>query len=249
MKDGSCEVITGSLGAGKSQYAVEIGMDHLSIGGTCITNIPIDPVKIGEWMKEEFGRVFDPSRLELLKQATIDKFYNFAKRGNDKHNVLMILDEAALDLNARDWSKRDDEMFNFVVLVRKMGIRLILVAQDNSDLDKQLRKKFQWETHCRSLKQFMPLGLDIPVPVFVRVRYWLAVGQKPMSRGFKFSWKSPAWGMYDSHALHGEKAMIFGALDQSSDEDLKRVEYDPVPYYVSAALAGLAASVTTSLCL
>lgn len=248
--EGSTTVITGTLGGGKSLAAVDEGMTHLSKGGTVIANIPMYPEKIAKWMRDEFGLIFDPSRLISLQQASIADFQRLAKRGNDRHTVMMILDEAALDVGARDWKKHSDEQFNFVILCRKLKISLVMIAQDANDIDSRIRQKMQTEIHCRSLMNLPMLADLVRLPVFIRVRYTIEVGKKPWRVGAKWFWKAQSWGMFDSHALHGAKAEAFAALEEATSEDLQRVQYSPWPYIVAAGAAGVcSAATTTFLCL
>jgi len=248
--EGSTKVITGSLGGGKTAHGVELAMEHLSRGGTVVTNVPIHTQAIAEWMRDEFGLVFDLNRLILLKTASIREFQDMARRGNDKNTVLMVLDEAALDLNAHDHRTLSRETFNFVVLCRKLSIDLVLIAQDANDVDKQIRQKMQQEVHCRSLRKFFSLGglIDGP-PIFVRVTYVLELGKKPWRQSAKFSWGSPAFGKYDSKALHGEKAQLFEALNRADSSELARIKYNPLPYYAVAGAATAISAVVTTLCL
>jgi len=231
MNEGSTTVITGTLGGGKSLAGADAVMEHLSKGGTAITNIEMDRESLRKWMHEEYGLVMDDKRLVLLSKATIADFHNLAQRGNEKHTVLMVLDEAALDIGARSWKDHSDEQFNFVILCRKLIIDLVLIAQDANDIDKRIRGKMQREIHCRSLLKLPFLGGISGLPIFIRVTYSIEVGKKPWRVGAQFFWKAQSWGHYKSHALHGAKAQIFEALEQSDSSDLQRVQYDSKPVY------------------
>jgi hypothetical protein len=228
-REGSTTALTGTLGGGKSLAAVDLAMDHLVLGGTVITNIPIFRDKLAIWMEEEFGLIFEPDRLRLLNRSSIADFQNLAMRGSEGNTVMMVLDEAALDIGARDWAKHSEEQFNFVILCRKLCIDLVLLAQDANDIDKRIRQKMQREIHCRSLMNFWDW---MRVPLFIRVEYTLEVGKKPWRRKAKWHWKAQSWGMYDTHALHGAKAEIFGALELANVTPLKRKEFNPLPYYL-----------------
>lgn len=243
--EGSTTVITGTLGGGKSLCAVDMGMDRVSLGGTVITNIPVDPYrdKWEKWMRDEHGKVMDHERLIQLKQDSMEGFERFAKRGS-RWPVMLILDEAALDLNARDFKRRTDSELNFVVLARKLTIDLVFIAQDASDIDKQIRKKMQKEIHCRSLKD---LWEEVKLPLFVRVPYTIQINGKPWRRKASVHWKAQSWGYFDTKALHGKKAKEFEALDTAKDSDLENVVKNTTPYYATAALAALVAGITATL--
>lgn len=235
MVEGSTKIITGTLGAGKSLAGADEGLEKLTLGGVVITNLEYYPEKIAEWMRIEYALKFDPSRLVILKRASIADFQNFAMRGNEKRTVTMILDEAALDIGARDWQKHSDEQFNFVILCRKLGIDLVLIAQDANDIDKRIRAKMQQEVHCRSLMKMPFLDGLIKLPIFIRVTYSIELGKKPMRLGAKWFWKAQSWGMYNTKALHGAKAQLFEALEQAPLDDLERIEYSVWPYMLAGA--------------
>lgn len=242
--EGSTTVITGTLGGGKSLCAVDLGMERLALGGTVSANIPIYRDKVAKWMEEEEGKIMDQNRLHILEQDTIEDFQNFAIRGTSRLPAMLILDEAALDLNARDWKSRTDGEFNFVILARKLRIELIFIAQDASDIDKQIRKKMQREIHCRSLKNLFEFA---NLPVFVRVPYTIQINGKPWRGKPQVMWKAKSWGMFDSHALHGEKAKLYAALPEADDKPLQTVIKNPMPYVTAAAVAAGAAAITTIL--
>lgn len=243
-REGSTCIITGGLGSGKTLCGVDYAMDHLSYGGTVISNVPIYADKVGTWMEEEFGLIMEPDRLRLLGRTSISNFHNLAMRGSENNTVMMVLDEAALDVGARDWAKHSDEQFNFVVLCRKLCIDLVLIAQDAVDVDKRIRGKMQREIHCRSLMKFWD---GIPIPLFIRVPYTLEVGRKPWRRRPTWHWKAKSWGYFDTRALHGEKAEIFGALEQSKTAPLQRKKYNPLPYYAALGTSALSSSLTCLL--
>lgn len=247
MVEGSTEIITGTLGAGKSLCGADKGMDALVEGCVVITNLEYYPDKIAEWMRIEYGLIFDSARLIILKRASIADFQNFAMRGNEKRTVTMILDEAALDIGARDWQKHSDEQFNFVILCRKLGIHLVLIAQDANDIDKRIRAKMQREVHCRSLNKLPFLDGVLKMPIFIRVTYSIELGKRPMRLGAKFYWKAKSWGMYNTKTLHGAKAQLFEALDQAPENDLERVQYSVWPYMLAGATTFISSLIVVCL--
>jgi len=244
VSEGSTTVITGTLGGGKSLCAVDLGMDRLAIGGTVITNIPMYREKIRTWLEEEHGKRMDDSRLILLNQDTISNFQQFAKRGTGKLPVMLILDEAALDLNARDWKDRNEGEFNFVILARKLRIDLVFIAQDATDIDKQIRKKMQREIHCRSLKNLFEF---LSLPIFVRVPYTIQINGKPWRGKPIIKWKAQSWGMFDSHALHGQRAKDYEKLEEAPDDPLEDIIKNNKPYYAIMAMAAITALIVTFL--
>lgn len=250
MAEGSCECWSGSLGGGKTLGMSGRAMEHLAIGGEVISNVPLYRELIRKWLLDEYGLIMDDARLTILSCESIRDFHKMAKRGTPECPVMMILDEAALDLNARDYKNTQAATFNFVVLARKLRIILIFGAQDANDMDLQIRKKFQLEVHCRSLMKLELMGFELNIPVFVQVYYMLNLGKKAHRKKAVWSWKGTAWGYFDSHGLHGARAQEFAALPMAASGRLQRREYNATPYYLAAGSAfGCSTVVTTLLCL
>lgn len=241
-KDGQCVLISGALGSGKTTAAAEIVIKHLALGGTAIVNMVLDVSFIAKCLAKKFHVVFDPTRLIQIDPESIKHFQDFAKRGSARLPVVMVLDEAALDLNARDWRGRDEMAFHFVILCRKLGVRLFFIAQDEEDMDSQIRRKFNYTLVCRSLSNLYEAddGRQYGLPIFVRIRISNKLGkvrgQGPQRLGWTISWSSFAFGAFDSHALHGTKAKVFGALEEAEDSPLQRIPFNPVP--IMSLLAG-----------
>jgi len=245
IAEGYCALVSGALGSGKSLYGAERIIQHLALGGTCITNMQMVEEQIKVTLRKQFGVVYDPSRLVQIDPDSIKNFHDFARRGGARLPVLMVLDEAALDHNARNWRDRTEEAFHMVVLCRKLGIMLLFIAQDAEDLDSQLRRKFAEEISCRSLSKLLLLenGRHIGLPLFVRVRLTDKMGkvrgQGKHRLGWSIRWGSPAFGCYLTHALHGAKGKLFGALQEAEDKPLQKIPYDytTANIYLSLILA------------
>ncbi len=82
-------------------------------------------------------RLPDHPRYEDL--AILPPAYDPTYKGEDK-NGLLILDELALWLNSRAWKEKGRaELINWLLLSRKMHWDLILLCQDHSIIDKQIK--------------------------------------------------------------------------------------------------------------
>lgn len=227
--NGYIEIVSGTLGGGKSMYAVEEGYKHLKKGGFWYTNIEVHPEMVAEQMRFE-GLIFDPQRLVRLDGKTIRGFIDQIKRGTSKSPVMVTLDEAHLEWNARDYqstrkNEGDRDMLNFITMVRKLDIILYFITQSAEDIDKQLRKKAAYMTLCRNFKGFRFLNMiPCPIPIMSRTRWDISVGNsKPIRLWgnffFRQKWVSE---MYNSDALLGACADRFEALQTVEGEPLKR---------------------------
>lgn len=246
-RDGMCILICGALGSGKTRECTERIVKHLALGGTVVTNVALlleGPAGVIAKMANKFGVIFDPTRLRRINAESIRDFHDFAVRGTARMPAMLALDEAALDLNARDWRDREEEAFHMVVLCRKLGIILLFLAQDAEDMDSQIRRKFNQVIVCRSLSNLYERddGTQVGLPIFATIRssnkLGKAKGQGNVRLGWRIQWGSFAFGCFDSHALHGARAKLFEALEQATDKPLQRV---PVNWMPRAAVAcGLA---------
>jgi hypothetical protein len=237
-REGKIEIVSGDLGGGKSAYGVECAFELLLAGGTVFTNIEMFPDKIAERMREQYRLEFDPSRLIQLQGQSMKDFHKQLKRGADGEVVMALIDEASLDFNARDYRETSDELLNFIVLVRKLDVWLVFVLQDGNDLDKQIRRKVTVEVACRNLKEEQILGMPFPLPVYCRVRYKIMQGRKHHKLGSS-EWllKLPAWGLYNSKALLGAKALEFEKMEVCHRQKLRRVEVKETPWWPAMAAA------------
>lgn len=243
MKEGSTTIITGPLGGGKTQLGAEMGLDHLASGGTLITNVPMKKYvsEITRWMADEWSVVYDPERHRELDVSSIKDFQNYSLRGGSINKVMLLLDEASMDLRARDWKQNSKEQEDFVKLCRKLKVDLVFISQLAGQLDKNIRDLIQYEWHCRSMKNFWDA---IELPLFLRIRYQHVQGQKPLRREIQVRWKSFAWGKFDSFALHGERAKMYLALETASDAPLQKI----TTYSDLTLPAVVSSTLTTLLC-
>jgi len=103
---------------------------------------------------------------------SIKGFQDQITRGSDGWVVMVLIDEAHMENNARDHAKQDREFINFLTLCRKLDIYLCFITQDGNTVDKQIRRYVSIETNCRNMKDEKLFGaIEFPIPMYVRVRY------------------------------------------------------------------------------
>ena len=107
------EICMGKPGAGKSSYAACLARDYLSSGGSVWSNYPILGTK----------------RLDLDS----DVMYW------DIHDGLVLIDEAGLSMDARNWKNFSDRFVQFFKLHRKYNLRVVVLTQYWDDIDKKVR--------------------------------------------------------------------------------------------------------------
>lgn len=152
--------VTGTLGAGKTFHSVRLLMDHLAAGGTVVTNVECVFGRIQNviarrsrvWIERDQLRVFDP---ELTPNWETEIPW-----GEKEGMVLVVLDEAHLFYNARDWSataSAHKRLLSFLSQSRKAGVDVLWISQDGGNVDKQFRTLAEWELGIVSTRH-LPLG-------------------------------------------------------------------------------------------
>jgi hypothetical protein len=152
--------VTGTLGAGKTFHSVRLGCRHLAKGGTVVTNVECDYSHIramiarrdGVWIQPEQLRVFDPEKTPQWEMEI--------PWGEAEGNVLVILDEAHLFYNSRDWAQtaaNNRRLLEFLTQSRKAGVDVIWITQEGANVDKQFRVLAEWELAIVSTAH-LPLG-------------------------------------------------------------------------------------------
>ena len=237
--NGYVELITGGLGSGKTLFAVQRIFEHLAAGGYVFTNIAIYPEKMGAAIRERKGRIWDAARLKILTDAEAAAFNRHVARGTAECQVMVAIDEAGLDFDARDWKNTDTAIIAFSALARKMDVCLLYVTQQAADLDKRARGKCRCEWQCRNLHNLRLFGvLPFSLPLWARVCFDTSKGKHRKINDDTFL--APTWvfSLYDSNSLIGKGAAAVAGLKQVSGLPLARVEAAPVlssRYLVPAA--------------
>jgi hypothetical protein len=136
-----------------------------------------------------------------------------------EHSRLLVLDEVGRFLNSRDWKSIPKNYFAFFSLSRRLGYEILLLTQDLSLIDKQIRDLCQHEIRISNLKYFrIPiLVFSIPFPMwgFIRVT---KMAQTRLLLGRSIDQMDPVFARcYDSHQTFDE----FFCAQEAEKEDLE----------------------------
>lgn len=118
--------------------------------------------------------------------------------------LLLVIDEAQLLFNSREWVKTDRaEWCAFFTQHRKLGYEVILVAQMDRMLDRQIRGLIEYEWIHRKCSNFGAVGklmsLFCAGKLFVSVKVWYPMKEKVGSEFFVYRKKYS--DIYDTYAL------------------------------------------------
>jgi len=147
-------LLCGKRGSGKSLGAVDKAGSYLKAGRAVATNINLNiEYLVPAFNKTRWYRVPDwPSAQDLAALPLGNRFLEW-KEGeadpvmlpgyDEKYNGLLLLDEVATFLNAREWNGNGrQEFISWLAQSRKYGWDLLLIAQSVGMVDKQVRDSF-----------------------------------------------------------------------------------------------------------
>lgn len=162
-------ITTGKLGNGKTLVSVGRIRDRLRAGCPVATNLDIDlTAMFGPFAKNlRVMRVPDkPGREHLDVIGSGNPTYDESKNG------LLVLDECGTWLNSRAWQdKARQPLFDWLVHARKLGWDVILIVQDVSILDSQMREAIgEHVVYCRRLDRIQVPILGALVKTLTGIR-------------------------------------------------------------------------------
>ena len=144
-------------------------------------------------------------------ELTPERLLSFSKNYSDyvgrrvrEGEILLVIDEAQLLFNSREWVKSDRaEWCSFFTQHRKLGYEVVLVAQFDRMLDRQIRSLIEYEWIHRKVSNFGTKGKIISSfcggRLFVAVKVWYPLKEKVGSEFFFYRKKFS--DIYDTYAL------------------------------------------------
>ncbi len=164
------EIYTGTVGSGKSYHALARGLSKIR----CIGNryvIANFPIKAKTKKEKTRWLYFDNEDITVMK--LIELSFQLGAYGHEGH-TLIILDEAGLMFNSRDWQVNANdrkEWIKFFSQSRKFGFDVVLIAQDVRMIDRQIRAMAEYEIKHIKANQYKLFKL-LPITVFFYVAFW-----------------------------------------------------------------------------
>lgn len=161
---------TGTPGSGKSYHAVQDIIHKLK--GKQGFNRVIANFNIICNPRESFFYIDN-------SEITVDYFVNFS-RENHKSNIesqsLVVIDEAQIIFNSRSWNQGQGcrlDWIQFFSQHRKLGYNIILIAQFDRMIDRQIRCLVEYEVAHMKVNNYFRI---LPISAFLCVTRWY--GQK-----------------------------------------------------------------------
>lgn len=168
----------------------------------CICNFEIDVARI----RKGCSFIYKPNyeiTPEYLCNYSRDYFKN---RRIKEDEILLVLDECQLMFNARDWNQKGrNEWLSFFTQHRKYGYTIILVAQFDRMIDRQIRSLIEYEFIHRKVSNFGWKGWLLSFwsfgRLFVSVKIWYPMKEKVGSEFFLA--RKKYYSLYDTYNSFG----------------------------------------------
>jgi len=194
----------GAPGQGKSLTNTVRIMEHVRLGGTVCTNLPL----FWDVMKADAARLYgvqlEDSQLISWKGWTSPQIRDFAKHipmGTRECPVLIIIDECWRHFSSRGWAemeKHHKETLDFLCHHRHYHTEVYLMIQAAKGIDKQMWLLRQDKLSCLNLSEWSvgPIKLKLPIPWIIERRVAFDDKTTLGLRFFKIG--VPFWNWYDS---------------------------------------------------
>lgn len=197
---------SGTPGSGKSIHSAQVIYNQLRYHHPIIANFDIQVSKIKKANQEDF--IYVPN--EKLTPKYLREFArNYFKNHKFKEGAITVfMDECQLLFNAREWNiKGRNEWLGFFTNHRKYGYDIILVAQFDRMIDRQIRSLIEYEFVHRKVGNFGKGGKLLKLAtfgeLFISIKVWYPLKEKLGSEFFRG--KKKLYSIYDSYKTFDEE--------------------------------------------
>lgn len=189
---------SGTPGSGKSLHTASVLYWRLKRGAPVIANF--------DFRSERCSK--KPYFLYMNnEEMTPERLVWFSRNWFKEHRfhegaITLVIDESQILFNSRDWNRAGrSDWLSFFTQHRKYGYDVILVAQFDKMLDRQIRSLIEYEYVHRKVSNFGVFGMIFSLfaggKLFVSVKVWYPMKEKVGSEFFKA--KKKYYRLYDSY--------------------------------------------------
>ena len=180
---------SGTPGSGKSLYSAYELIRWIKMGRTVIANFPINDEVFPKKVRKKMFFDFCPN--ERLTPQYLKSFAEVYHKLGKEHQTLVIIDECAIMFNSRDWDRKGRaEWITFFQQHRKLGFDIILIAQNDRLIDRQIRAFIETEYKFRAIKNYKTFGFLLSIftgGMFMYVEYWYGPRLRCSSSFFRYN--------------------------------------------------------------
>lgn len=186
---------SGTPGSGKSLHLARRIYNTLRYckDKLIVSNIDIRTDLISKTARDRFiylpNSQITKSRLEQIVNEDCERR---GKRAIKEGQYLLILDEAQLLFNARSWQANDNKgWIEFFTQHRKWGYDVVMVAQTDRMIDRQIRSLIEYNVIHRKISRFGIKGIILGFLIgnFVAISCWYGINEVVERDFFRYSRK------------------------------------------------------------
>lgn len=183
---------SGTPGSGKTLHAVSDMLRHNDRGWPVLANFQLNAVAV---RNPDCFMWSDNADLTPAMLEQYAAFYWQSDGGRVREDrILLVVDECQLIFNARSWQK-NSPWISFFTQHRKMGYRVILIAQQREMIDKQVRAVLEYEYKHRVLANAGLWGGVLGFVLGSRFLYRKELAQvRAVGKGMSLGWKMGYYG-------------------------------------------------------
>lgn len=189
---------SGTPGSGKSLHVAKEIRDRAILGKPTIANFPVN---LAKYKRADF--TYCPND-KLTPKYLVEYSQEYFKTHRFREGaILVIIDECQLMFNAREWQQTGRaQWLSFFTQHRKYGIDIILIAQFDRMIDRQIRSLIEYEFIHRKASNYgiggMIFSLCSGGKLFITVQMWYPLKARIGSEFFHA--RKKYWSIYDSFA-------------------------------------------------
>lgn len=189
---------SGTPGSGKSLHCARTIKNWSRLGYPVIGNFPVDLS-----MHKRAAFTYCPNN-QMTPEFLIDySRQRFGDKPAKEGSILLVIDECQLLFNAREWQHSGRaQWLSFFTQHRKLGYDIILIAQFDRMIDRQIRSLIEYEYIHRKMSNFgwqgKLLSLFFGGKTFIAVKMWYPLHERLGSELFHA--RKSLYRIYDSYA-------------------------------------------------
>lgn len=189
--------VTGTLGSGKSYFAMKYVRDYIAEGKVVACNFDLQGDWWKTWMPKKVRRLPESeqwawqrdARERALRFDVPEDMYDYRLPGEGEDRGLLIIDEGGLRMNSRAWQERKTrdiakygtavKSLELYINMRKLGWSCMILAHSQKQLDNQVQDLGGAIVRLRNFQRVkMPLvGISLSKrPKFLAIHLWPEVG-------------------------------------------------------------------------
>lgn len=191
---------SGTPGSGKSLHCARTIINWSRLGYPVVGNFTVD---LSKYKRADFTYCpNDKMKPDYLIKLSQEKVGSKPKEGS----ILLVIDECQLLFNAREWQQSGRaQWLSFFTQHRKLGYDIILIAQFDRMVDRQIRSLIEHEYIHRKMSNFgwqgKLLSLFFGGKTFIAVKMWYPLHEKLGSEIFHA--RKWMYSVYDTYAAFG----------------------------------------------